>query len=406
MSTAARALTGTTLADWLGARPGEPTQVTILFTDIVGSTKVSARLGDKNWIGRLLQHFDQGVRLIDEHDGYKIKFVGDSFMVAFKSPVNALKFATAFHSDTGDELIKIRACVHSGTARVINDDVFGQMVNYASRLLSWTKDSVVVVSNTVKEDLDGEYGSQRAKEIFVRHTADLKDFDNRLVWTVNLEEWWATRLREDIPDVGEACYAGRGRGCLLRPAVPEDIGWVADLQARTYGRDAVPADTLGAWYRTNPHGFSIMENEDGEMLGYIGILPLKSSAVALLLGGRQAQAAITSEMLYTQDERSCVRTIYIESIILKDKYKELQLQALSALLANFDALLGCICDVDRVTEIYQIPATEKGERLLQRLGFRLLGPAHERVDNHPLYVSTLKDIRANIESMLSAEPAE
>src|SRR5947209_20257963 len=95
-----------TLAEWLGAKPSEPTQVTILFTDIVGSTKLSNKMGDKNWIERLLQHFKQGLKLVAEHDGYKIKFIGDSFMVAFKSPVNALKFAMNFYKDTGDELIK------------------------------------------------------------------------------------------------------------------------------------------------------------------------------------------------------------------------------------------------------------------------------------------------------------
>jgi class 3 adenylate cyclase len=405
MSTTAEARGGTTLADWLGVEPGEPTQMTLLFTDIVGSTKAGAKLGDKDWIERLLRHFDQGLRLITEYDGYKIKFVGDSFMAAFKSPVNALRFATAFHKETGDELIRIRACVHSGTARVVNDDVFGQMVNYAARLLGWTEDGVVV-SNAVKEDLDGEYGSQRAKEVFVRQSADLKDFGIRPVWAVNLEEWWVTRIKEDIPDVSEACGADCGQGCLLRPATPEDIGWVADLQARTYERDAVPAYTLGAWYRANPHGFSIMEKDDGEMLGYVGILPLKPSAVALLLDGTQAEGSITSEMLYASDERSLIRTIYIESIIVKDKYKELQLKAFSELLTNFGVLLGRVCDVDQVGDVYHIPATEKSERLIHQLGFKLLGLADERVDKHPLYVAALKDVRFNIESMLSAARAQ
>jgi adenylate cyclase len=89
----------TTLARWLGARHGEPTRVTILFTDILGSTALSNKLGDAGWVERLTCHFEQGSKLVAEHDGYKIKFIGDSFMVAFKTPLNALRFATAFHRD-------------------------------------------------------------------------------------------------------------------------------------------------------------------------------------------------------------------------------------------------------------------------------------------------------------------
>lgn len=393
----------TTLAEWLGARPGEPTQVTILFTDIVTSTKLSNRIGDRDWIERLLRHFNQGLRLVAEHDGYKIKFIGDAFMVAFKSPVSALNFAMAFHKDTGDELIKIRACVHSGTARVVDDDIFGRMVNYAARMLNWKKDDGVIVSNAVKEDLDGEFGLQRAKEIFVQQTAELKDFVTRYVWALDLDEWWVKRIMDDIPEVGDVCGVSCGPGCMLRPAKLEDIKWMADLQARTYNeRDAVPEDILRAWFQTNPNGFSIMELEDEEMIGHIDILPLRPAAVALLLNGKEMESSITPEMLYRPEEAARIEVIYIESIIVKDQYRELQLKALLALLTNFNSLVSRLCDVERVREVYEIPMSEKGERLIQQLGFRLVGPADERIDKHPLYVATLKDIRSNIETMLSA----
>jgi hypothetical protein len=50
-------------------------------------------------------------------------------MVVFRTAVEALDFAVAFYSDTGDEQIKIRAGIHVGPARIIEDDLFGIMVN-------------------------------------------------------------------------------------------------------------------------------------------------------------------------------------------------------------------------------------------------------------------------------------
>lgn len=397
----------TTLADWLGARPGEPTQVTILFTDIVGSTKLSNKIGDKNWIERLLRHFNLGLKLVAEHDGYKIKFIGDSFMVAFKSPVSALKFAMVFHRDTGDELIKIRACIHSGTARVIDDDIFGGMVNYAARMLAWKKDEGVIVSHVVKEDLDTEYGFQRAQEIFVKQTAELKDFKTKDVWAIKPNEWWGTRIWDELPDIMEVCGTDCGTGCVLRPATPDEIGWIADLQIRSYDREmAIPVELLSAWYRHNPHGFSIMEKDDGERIGHIDILPIKPAAVAVLLTGKEPEQSLTPTMLYTPAEQARIKAIYIESIIIKDSNRELQARALFTLLNEFNSIVSRICDVQQVSEVYWIPITPKGERMMQKLGFRLVGPADERVDKHPLYVGTLQDISSNIEALLSVPASQ
>jgi hypothetical protein len=212
---------------------------------------------------------------------------------------------------------------------------------------------------------------------------------------------------DDLPDICEVRGMSCGPGCMLRPAKPEDIKWMADLQARAYTeRDAVPEEILRVWHRTNPNGFSIMEGEDEEMIGHIDILPLKPAAVALLLNGREPERAITREMLYKPSEQPQIEVIYIESIIVKDQYKDLQQKALLALLTNFDSLVSRVCDVEQVRDVYQIPMTEKGERLIQQLGFRLVGPADERIDQHPLYVATLKDIRSNIETTLSVPPAE
>ena len=167
-----------TLAEWLVANPGDPIQITILFTDIVGSTKLGNDIGDQKWLERLRQHFERGHSLIAQHDGYKIKLIGDSFMVAFRSPVKAIRFATAFFNDTGHTSIHIRACIHTGSARVSEDnDIYGRAINYASRILAWKKDAGVVLSEMAYDALISEYGEQRAKELFIQFREEsIKDF--------------------------------------------------------------------------------------------------------------------------------------------------------------------------------------------------------------------------------------
>jgi class 3 adenylate cyclase len=391
----------TTLAQWLGAKPGEPTRVTVLFTDIVGSTSLGNKIGDAYWIERLTRHLEHGMSLVSEHDGYKIKFIGDSFMVAFKSPLNALRFATAFHKDTGDELIKIRACIHAGLARVIDDDIYGRMINYAARLLSWKRDDGVVLSSVVKEDLTGEYGLQRSQEIFIQQKAELKNFDTQLVWGLNLDEWWVTRIRDAIPDFTEVSRAECRHGCMLRQATPEEVEWIADLEARTYGSDAAPREVLRGWYKANPNGFSVLHTETGEMIGHIDLLPLKPSGVAFLTGGNDREKWLAPEMLYPAEEAHLAEAVFIESIIIKDKYNELKPKALHTILAEFESLVGRVSDTGRVKDVYGIATSEKGERLVRQLGFRLISRRGEHTYLYPLYVASYDDINANVKAILS-----
>ncbi len=391
------------MAKWLGAKPGEPTRVTVLFTDIIGSTALGNKIGDASWVERLTRHLEHGLKLVAEHEGYKIKFIGDSFMVAFKSPLNALRFATALHKDTGDELIKIRACIHAGLARVIDDDIYGRMINYAARLLSWKRDDGVILSSVVKEDLASEYGFQRSQEIFIQQNAELKNFDSQLVWGLNLDEWWVTRIREAIPDFAEVHTAECQHGCMIRQATPEEVDWIADLEARTYECDATPASVLRNWYRTNPNGFSVLHTESGEMIGHIDFLPLKPSGTAFLVGGSETGQWLTPEMLYPAEQAHLAEAVYIESIIIKDKYNDLKPKALYTILASFELLVGRVCDANKVKEVYGIATSEKGERLVRQLGFRLISRENERADRYLLYAASYEDIKANIRAILSAE---
>lgn len=390
-----------TLAEWLKAKPDEQVRVTILITDIVGSTKLSNLIGDKKWDESLLLHFKQGLRLVAEYKGYKIKFTGDSFLIAFRSTADALRFATAFNKDTGHASIQVRACIHTGSARVVDDDMLGPTITYVTRVVSWKRDEGVVLSRAAYEALVGEHGEQRVKELFIRFTEEeLKDFPKQSLYVLNPDEWWVAKIREGVPDIRDLKNVYCVGGCPLREATAEDVDWIAELEARTFDHDAVPGYILHGWYSANPHGFSVLHREDGELIGHVDILPLRPEGTDLLLAGQQTEQAITPGMLYLPDEQDLMEAFYVESIVIKDKYKELKAQALYSIFNNFEALIGRICNSEGSKRLYGIGATESGERLMQQLGFRLIGRADERVDRHPLYAANYDDVKNNITAIL------
>ena len=139
------------------------TTVTILFTDVVGSTSMRTGRGDTAAHQLLERHHELVRQQIQRHSGQEVKTIGDSFMVAFKSVDVALDFAMALQSKPGDPQIQVRAGIHVGAMQVEGNDVFGGTVNFAARVVGAIKDAEIWLSNRAKEDID----SLRAK----RHLA-------------------------------------------------------------------------------------------------------------------------------------------------------------------------------------------------------------------------------------------
>src|SRR5438067_544698 len=82
--------------------------LTLLFTDIVDSTKIGIKLGDDRWIENLFVHFTRARAIASQFDCYVVKSIGDSFMVAFRRSTEAVLFAIDFSIDTGVDYIGIR----------------------------------------------------------------------------------------------------------------------------------------------------------------------------------------------------------------------------------------------------------------------------------------------------------
>lgn len=117
---------------------------------------------------------------------YEIKMIGDSFMVAFRSAIDALDFAVAFHADTGDQCVRIRAGIHVGPIRVFENDLFGMMVNYTKRVESTANDAgFIVVSDEARNHIHSEKASRHSSLKFNDKLVKFKGFEElQKVWRV------------------------------------------------------------------------------------------------------------------------------------------------------------------------------------------------------------------------------
>jgi class 3 adenylate cyclase len=127
--------------------------VTLLFTDIEGSTALLERLGDA--YGDVLALHHATLREIwTSHRGVEVKTDGDAFFVAFPAAADAVAAAQAGQQalaaaewPEGVEL-RIRMGMHTGEPRVRDDDYWGSDVHYAARVASAANGGQVLLSNT------------------------------------------------------------------------------------------------------------------------------------------------------------------------------------------------------------------------------------------------------------------
>ncbi|HET9464224.1 MAG TPA: adenylate/guanylate cyclase domain-containing protein, partial [Gemmatimonadales bacterium] len=132
--------------------------VTVLFTDVEGSTALANARGDEVAQGILRAQRDLVRAQLREHGGYEVKTMGDGFMVAFGSVRRAIACATAIQqaiaSHNGnlpiDEQVRVRIGMNAGDVIREEQDLFGSTVNAAARIAAKAAGSQIFVSETVK----------------------------------------------------------------------------------------------------------------------------------------------------------------------------------------------------------------------------------------------------------------
>jgi hypothetical protein len=112
-------------------------QVSFLFTDLKGSTKLYSRLGDLNAYALVRDHFGRLSRVVVKHDGAVVKTIGDAVMAAFARPVDAVKAALEMlaevrrlNAERGSNDVLLKVGVHCGPSIAVTSneslDYFGQ----------------------------------------------------------------------------------------------------------------------------------------------------------------------------------------------------------------------------------------------------------------------------------------
>jgi class 3 adenylate cyclase len=141
-----------------GVRRGpEPDRVlaTILFTDLVDSSRRAAELGDRGWRD-LLEHHHRVVRgELERYRGREIDNAGDGFCASFDGPARAIRCALAIGDGLHRIGLDVRVGIHTGEVEVLQDKLAGMAVHVASRIAALGHRGEILVSGTVHDLVAG-----------------------------------------------------------------------------------------------------------------------------------------------------------------------------------------------------------------------------------------------------------
>jgi class 3 adenylate cyclase len=136
-------------------RAAERVLVTVLFTDICGSTERAAKLGDRRWRDLLGRHDAVFRAELDRQHGREVKTTGDGFLATFDVPARAIRCAQAAGTALRRDRLKIRAGLHTGECELRDGDVAGIAVHIAARIAAHATGGEILVSRTVTDLVAG-----------------------------------------------------------------------------------------------------------------------------------------------------------------------------------------------------------------------------------------------------------
>ncbi len=129
--------------------------VTVLFTDIVGSTEKAAELGDRRWRELLGRHHELVRQELWRFGGRELSTTGDGFLATFKRPEQAIHCAHAVSDAVRGLGLEIRAGLHAGEVEAIEGTIGGIAVHTAARVAAHAGPGEVLVSRALRDFVAG-----------------------------------------------------------------------------------------------------------------------------------------------------------------------------------------------------------------------------------------------------------
>ena len=128
---------------------------TVMFVDIVESTKRAAELGDRQWRALLDRHDETVRQQLARFRGREVKTLGDGFLATFDGPARAVRCASAIAETVRPLGIAVRSGLHTGEIELRPNDVGGIAVHMAARVAGIAEPGETVVSSTVRDLVAG-----------------------------------------------------------------------------------------------------------------------------------------------------------------------------------------------------------------------------------------------------------
>lgn len=144
---------------------------TVMFTDIIGSTKLVSRLGDQRWRDLLEAHHMAVRRELSVFRGREIDTAGDGFYASFDGPARAVHCARAIKDSVRKLGLSVRIGLHTGECEVKGEKLSGIAIHYGAKIAAKADADQIVVSQTVKDLVAGsgikfqDYGDHSLKGI-------------------------------------------------------------------------------------------------------------------------------------------------------------------------------------------------------------------------------------------------
>jgi class 3 adenylate cyclase/pimeloyl-ACP methyl ester carboxylesterase len=136
-----------------GARTpaAERVMATVLFTDIVDSTKHAREVGDAEWVHLLQVHDDLSRQVVEQQGGRIVKSTGDGILAVLDGPGRGLLAARGLAAALGNAGLPVRVGLHTGEVELRAGDLGGVGVHIAARVMAAARPGEVLVSRTVKD---------------------------------------------------------------------------------------------------------------------------------------------------------------------------------------------------------------------------------------------------------------